>query len=85
MSVDHIAVDEHRVAALHVFRHTCLAADLEEIVGRLHVDVEAVLAQVGGVTLATAALRVLVKRGLQRIGDRRCGEGHESGETGEAD
>ncbi|MCY1308697.1 hypothetical protein D9M70_587280 [compost metagenome] len=73
------------MAALHVFRHPRLSADLEKIIGRLDVDVEAVLAQIGGIALAAATLRVLVKRGLQRIGDRRPGEGDEGGETGEAD
>jgi len=57
------------MAALQLLGHAGLLADLGEIVGRLHVDHKAVLAQVGGVALAAAALRILVQRSLNRRGD----------------
>jgi hypothetical protein len=52
------------VAALKIVRNIGIAADLCQIVGRLHLDGKAVLTQVVGVGLATSALRVLVERHL---------------------
>ena len=57
VTVDHVgvALDEHGVAALEVFRHPRLAADLGEVIGRLHLDRETVLAQIVRIALATLA------------------------------
>lgn len=58
------------MAALKIVRDTCITADLSQIVGRLHLDCEAILAQVVRIALAASALRVLVERSLLRCGRR---------------
>src|SRR5260370_7217781 len=66
MPVDHVVVDEHRMAAFQLGRHASFAADLGKIVGWLDVDLEAVLAQIGGVTFTAIALWVLLQAGPGR-------------------
>ena len=61
MALDHIAVDQGGVAAHERFGHPVLPVHERQIVGRLDRDLEAVLAEVVGIALATAALRVLVQ------------------------
>src|SRR5712691_7909421 len=71
VAIDDVAVHEHRVAALKFFGNAGLAADLGEIIGGPHVDLEAVLAQIGGITFAARALWVLVQGCMDRLGDGR--------------
>src|SRR6516162_9641334 len=66
VTIDDIAIDEHRVAALIFLRHASFPADLCEIIGRLHLDLETVLPQIGGIAFAAGALRVLVQCRLYR-------------------
>jgi hypothetical protein len=59
MTFHDVAADEHCMAARQPFGHAVLASDEGEIVGRYGRHGIAVLAQIGGVSLATAALWVL--------------------------
>ena len=43
MSVDDVALDEHRVAALEIGWNARFAADGGKVIGRLHVNLEPVL------------------------------------------
>src|SRR5579859_276504 len=75
VAIDDIAANEHRMAALIFFRDACVFADLVKIIGRLHLDVEAGVAQICRVALTTRALRVLVKRRVDRLGCDRWESG----------
>src|SRR3546814_13125558 len=76
MPLDHVAVDQRGMTAFEVLRHAVLAIDQRQVVRRLHRHAIAMLPQVCGVLLATAALRVLIER-LGRLlaggyRERRC-------------
>ena len=61
VALDHVAVDQRRVAAHERFGHAVLAMEQGQVMRRLHRDLEAVLPEVIGIALAAAALRVLVQ------------------------
>jgi CRP-like cAMP-binding protein len=60
MAADGIAGDQRDVAGLQVVRDTVFLAHHGEVVGRDRLHFETVIAQVVGIALAAAALRVLV-------------------------
>src|SRR5215467_2666375 len=79
MTADDIAADYGDVARLQVIRDAVFLAHHGQIVGRERLHLETIIAQVVGIRLAAAALRVLVKG---QVPPSWCGFSAQRGDTG---
>ncbi len=61
MTIDDVAIDEHRAAALKFLGDAGLSADHRKIIGFFYVNLKAILAQVCGIAFAAVALRAFIK------------------------
>ena len=68
MTANDVAADQRNVAGLQVVWDAVFLAHYDQVIGRDCLHLEAVMAQVIGVCLAAAALRVLVEGDLSSIG-----------------
>src|SRR3546814_16291933 len=75
MPLDDIAIDEHRMAAFKGFWHTRFLIDDAEVIGRGHINPEAVFLEISSIGIAAGALWALE----ERHGDRRRKHGQDEG------
>ena len=75
LAADDVPVDHRHMASLQLGRHAVLLVDRREIMGIHDFHVEAIGAQVIGVALAAAALRVLEERRVPGLLGPRWGTG----------
>ena len=65
---DDVSPDDHRMTGVHILRNLVLLLERDDVVGVHRVDVDSRLPQIGDVSVAAAARRVLVQDGLAGSG-----------------
>src|SRR5581483_1600624 len=71
MTNHNVAVDEHCVTALKLFRHARLQGDPLEVVSVLDIDLKTILAQIRDIPLAAGTVRILIERCVDWPGQDR--------------